>query len=340
MNRRDALTTVALAGAAMAAASSSAKADAPTSTLDRIKKNGVLRVAVIVGQEPYFHKDLATGTWSGACIDMANDIAAKLGAKVDSSAKADAPTSTLDRIKKNGVLRVAVIVGQEPYFHKDLATGTWSGACIDMANDIAAKLGAKVETLESTWGNQILDLQADKVDLAFAVNPTPERALVIDFSTPILVHSFTVITKKGFAKPQTWAELNKPEVKIAVDIGSTHETIARRYCPKATILGFKNRDEAILAVATGRADCNVSLAVLSVSTLKKNPNLGDLAIPRPLLTLPTNMGIRAESDRRYKDFLSAWADYNRAMGQTREWMLKGFEAVGLAADDLPPEVQF
>jgi len=164
MNRRDALTTVALAGAAIAAASGSAKADAPASTLDRIKKNGVLRVAVIVGQEPYFHKDLATNEWSGACIDMAKDI--------------------------------------------------------------AGKLGAKVETLESTWGNQILDLQADKVDLAFAVNPTPERALVIDFSTPILVHSFTVITKKGFAKPQTWAELNKPEVKIAVDIGSTHETIA------------------------------------------------------------------------------------------------------------------
>jgi polar amino acid transport system substrate-binding protein len=116
--------------------------------------------------------------------------------------------------------------------------------------------------------------------------------------------------------------------------------IARRYCPKATISGFKNRDEAILAVATGRADCNVSLAVLSVSTLKKNPNLGELAIPRPLLTLPTNMGIRAEADRRYKDFLSAWADYNRSLGQTREWMLKGFEAVKVSAEDIPPEVQF
>jgi len=248
--------------------------------------------------------------------------------------------STLERIKRAGVIRVAVIVGQEPYFHKDLASGRWSGACIDMANDIASKLNAKVEYVESTWGNQILDLQGDKVDLAFAVNPTPERALVIDFSTPILVHSFTVITKKGFAKPESWADVNKPEVKIAVDIGSTHELIARRYCPKATILGFKNRDEAILAVATGRADCNVSLAVLAVTTLKKNPNLGALAIPRPLLTLPTNMGIRAEADRRYKDFLSAWADYNRAMGQTREWMLKGFEAVGLTAEDIPAEVQF
>lgn len=278
MNRRDALTTVALAGAAMAAATS-AKADT-------------------------------------------------------------APSSTLDRIKKSGVLRISVIAGQDPYFHKDLATNQWSGACIDMANDIAGKLGAKVETLESTWGNQILDLQAEKIDLAFAVNPTPERALVIDFSSPILVHSFTVITKKGFAKPQTWAEINKPEVKIAVDIGSTHETIARRYCPKATILGFKERNEAILAVSTGQADCNISLAVLSVATLKKNPTLGELAVPRPLLTLPTNLGIRAEGDRRYKDFLSAWADYNRALGQTREWMLKAFETVGLSAEDIPPEIQF
>jgi polar amino acid transport system substrate-binding protein len=278
MNRRDALTTVALAGAAMAA-TASAKADT-------------------------------------------------------------ASDSSIERIKKSGVLRIAVIVGQEPYFHKDLATGQWSGACIDMANDIATKLGAKVEVLESTWGNQILDLQSSKVDLTFAVNPTPERALVIDFSTPILVHSFTVITRKGFEKPQTWADINKPEVKIAVDIGTTHETIARRYCPKANILSFKARDEAILAVATGRADCNVSLAVLSVATLKKNPTLGELAVPRPLLTLPTNMGIRAETDRRDKDFLSAWADYNRSMGQTREWMLKGFAGVGLSPDDIPGEVQF
>ncbi len=169
-----------------------------------------------------------------------------------------------------------------------------------MANDIAAKLSAKVETVESTWGNQILDLQGDKVDLAFAVNPTPERALVINFSTPILIHSFTVITKKGFAKPQTWADINKPEVKIAIDIGSTHDTIARRYCPKATILGFKNRDEAILAVATGRADCNVSLAVLAVSTLKR---------------IPTSATSRSRA--RCSHCRPTWASAPRTTGATR-----------------------
>ncbi len=264
--------------------------------------------------------------------------AAAAVAATTTPAAAQATGNTMERIKSSGVIRVAVIVGQEPYFHKDLASGEWSGACVEMARDIAAKLGAKVEFVESTWGTQVTDLQGGKVDLAFAVNPTPERALVIDFSTPILVHSFMVITGKNFAKPTKWVELDKPAVKIAVDTGSTHEMIARRYCPKATILGFKNRDEAIMAVATGRADCNVSLTVLAISTLKKNPNLGGLAVPQPLLTLPTNMGLRADDNPRFKHFLSVWADYNRSIGQMREWMLSGFATVGITAADLPADV--
>lgn len=251
-----------------------------------------------------------------------------------------AADSTLDRIRKNGVLRMGVITGQEPYFHKDLATDKWSGACVEMGYDIASKLSAKVETLETTWGNAILDLRADKIDVAFAMNPTPERALVTDFTTPIFVHTFTLVTRKGFPHPATWEDINKPEVKIAVDIGSSHEFIARRYAGKATILGFKTRDEAVLAVATGRADCEVVLTVLAVSTLKKNPALGELVVPRPMLTLPTNMAIRYEADRRFCNFLSVWADYNRSMGQTREWMIKGFADLGIKPEDIPAEVQF
>lgn len=277
--------------------------------------------------------------FSGAALLGA--VAMALPASASAQTPPPAPGGgAIERIRKSGVLRVAVLIGQDPYFHKDLATGVWSGACIDMANDIASKLGAKVETLESTWGNQILDLQADKIDLAFAVNPTPERALVIDFASPILVHSFTAVTRKGFPKPTTWTDLDKPEVRIAVDLGSTHELIARRYAPKANILAFKTRDEAVLAVATGRADCNVVLAILALPMLKKNPALGEIAIPRPILTLPTNLAIRQDPDKRFRDFLSIWADYNRTMGTTREWFIKGLAALDVSMSDIPPEIQF
>ena len=274
----------------------------------------------------------------GAPLAPAGEAA--IGAAIG-TAKADTgPASTFDRIRKSGTLRIAALVGQEPYFHKDLVSGQWSGACIDMANSIAGTLNAKVAITESTWGNQILDLQSDKIDLAFAVNPTPERALVIDFSTPMLVHSFTVITRKGFTAPTAWEDLNRPGVKVAVDLGSSHDQIARRYLPKADILGFKTRDEAVLAVATGRADCEVVLAVLAIATMKKNPNLGTLATPRPILTLPTNMALRIEDDRRFKNFLSAFAEYNRSLGVTREWVLNGFASLGIKPGDVPAEVQF
>jgi ABC-type amino acid transport substrate-binding protein len=118
---------------------------------------------------------------SAVCEDIEGAFRATAADAVDGIEPVDhdiAAPLELDAAFNQKILRcVAVIVGQEPYFHKDLPTGKWSGACIDMANDIAAKLSAKVETVESTWGNQILDLQGDKVDLAFAVNPTPERAL-------------------------------------------------------------------------------------------------------------------------------------------------------------------
>ncbi|MCD0503409.1 transporter substrate-binding domain-containing protein [Bordetella petrii] len=267
--------------------------------------------------------------------------AAAVGAPLRASAQ-NAPSgeSTLDRVRKTGVMRMGVIVGQAPYFTKNLADGTWSGACLKMAADIASKLNAKVETVETTWGNQILDLQSNKIDLAFAVNPTPERALMVDFATPILVHSFTAVTRKGFAKPATWNDLNKPEVRISVDMGSAHELIARRYAPHAKILAFKTRDEAVLAVATGRADCNVVLAILALPMLKKNPALADIAIPQPILTLPTNIAVRLETDKRWRDFLSVWADYNRSMAQTREWFLEGLAELDVQESDIPSEIQF
>ena len=266
---------------------------------------------------------------------------ASVGAPTRASAQAASSNeSTLDRVRRTGIVRMGVIVGQAPYFTKNLTDGTWSGACLSMAQDIAQKLNAKVETVETTWGNQILDLQANKIDLAFAVNPTPERALMVDFATPILVHSFTAVTRKGFAKPETWNDLNKPEVRISVDMGSAHELIARRYAPNATILSFKNRDEAVLAVATGRADCNVVLAILALPMLKKNPALAEIAIPRPILTLPTNIAVRLNDDKRWRDFLSVWADYNRSMAQTREWFLQGLAELDVKESDIPPEVQF
>src|SRR6201998_4333907 len=146
--------------------------------------------------------------------------------------------STIDRIKRGKVLRIAALPGEAPYFNKDIASGAWSGMCIEMAKDIAGVFEAQVDYLESTYGNSVLDLQANKIDLAFSLNPTPKRALVIDFTHPFYLHGFGMVGKKGF-HASNWSELNNPDVKIAVDIGSGEQIAGRPFAPKTTDVSFK-----------------------------------------------------------------------------------------------------
>jgi polar amino acid transport system substrate-binding protein len=262
-------------------------------------------------------------------------IASSLATPASAQTAAD---NTLDRIRSAKVLRIAVLPGELPYFNKDLATGTWSGFSIEMANDIAKLLDVKLEYIESTYGNSILDLQSNKIDLGFALNPTPQRALVVDFTNFVFPHPFGAMLKKGL-QARTWADINKPEVKIAVDVGSANEAVARRFAPNATIKSLKSRDEVMLEMASGRVDCVVNALVLGLTAIAKNPSLGTYKILQsPTVTVASSCAVRHEADQRWRDFLSVWIDYNRGIGQMREWFVKGLALSGVKPQDVPVEL--
>src|SRR3954464_14000115 len=248
------------------------------------------------------------------------------------------PENTLDKVRAAKVLRIAVLPGELPYFNKDLASGTWSGMCLEMANDIAKLLDVKLEYIESTYGNSILDLQSSKIDVGFALNPTPQRALVVDFCGAVFHHPFGAMLRKGL-DAKTWADVNKPEIKIAVDVGSANETVARRFAPNATIKSLRSRDEVMLEMSSGRVDCVVNALVLGLTAIAKNPNLGTYKILQtPAVAIPSSMAVRREPDKRWRDFLSVWVDYNRGIGQMREWFIKGLALTGVKSEDVPVEL--
>jgi polar amino acid transport system substrate-binding protein len=148
-----------------------------------------------------------------------------------------------------------------------------------------------------------------------------------------------MVGKKGF-HASNWSELNNPDVKVAVDIGSVHEIAARRFAPKAIIIALKARDDCILAVQTGRADCVILAVNLGLTAVKKNPALGEFQmLHQPRVQLPTCMGIHMESDKRWRDFLDAWVDYNRGIQQIREWLYAGLAINGVKPEDVPPDVE-
>lgn len=250
------------------------------------------------------------------------------------------PESTLDRVTRTKQLRMGVVSGSPPYFKKDIATGQWSGASVEMAKGIAAVWGAEVVYVETTFGNSVLDVQSNKIDIAFALNPTPQRALAIGFTRPYIVAPFGCIAKQGFA-PKTWGDLNNPNVKIAFDLGSLHETCARRFTPKAQLIGFKSIDDCVLALQSGRVDAEILAATIGLSTVGKNPSLGPYhLLNTPTVSLPSCFGVQREPDTRFVEVVNAWIDFNRGIGTIRDMMIAGLGLNGVTPEQVPAELSF
>ncbi|MFP1642974.1 transporter substrate-binding domain-containing protein [Pontitalea aquivivens] len=271
-----------------------------------------------------FLKRLATGVAAAAIA-----LGTSLGA-VQAQEK-----SKVDEIRDRGVLRIAGILNEDPYFSKDPRSGEWRGFVVEMGRDMATELGVELEVVESSWANSILDVQSGKVDLAFALTALPKRALSVHFSAPTYYNSFVIISPKADLKGKTWADLNDPAYTIAVDLGSAQDQITKAYLPKANILRFKTRDEAVLAVATGKADAIINTVFNGMVMTTKNAAIGEVYVPTPILSSPSVVGMAHDSDEIWRGFVSAWADYNRRVGNNQTWILKGLEPFGLTIDDLP-----
>jgi polar amino acid transport system substrate-binding protein len=243
----------------------------------------------------------------------------------------------LARILRTRRLRVGASLGEEPYFYKNSTSGQWSGFLVAMAGDLAAAIGVELAIIETNWADTVTDLHTGKIDLAYGPNPTAQRAMFADFSTPLFHDSIAILARKGFA-PKSWVELNVPESLIGVDIGSAREEAVRRFAGNAAITGFKTREEALQAVQSGRVDCFVATVLFALAALKKNPQIGELVVPTPQLRVAVCPATPYDDDRRFRGVVGAWTEDNRGIGQIRNWIIAGLATFGINEGDLPPDL--
>lgn len=249
-------------------------------------------------------------------------------------AVAQSPSLVIDNIKSRGILRYPVMSGEDPDFIKDPSTGEWTGIYPDWGRQIADLLGVKIEFVETTWGNLAAEFQADRIDLAFGVNPNPQRGLVIDYVLePIVEGVWTILAKDGF-EAKTWRELNNPDVKLAVQSGSTMEVIAKTMAPNATFIIVKNRDEAILQLQSNRADAIV-LADQNTAQLAK-AGLGHVIVPEPVLKNPMMTAVaRKEGNAGFINFLANWSIQQRTLGLSCAHITKYMKERGIDLSVVP-----
>lgn len=175
-------------------------------------------------------------------------------------------SGTLAEIVERGELRVAVQSGAAPYAFID-KNGEQAGSMVDFTKEMANRMGVKVKFLDYDWDGLIPALLSGKADiLAADMTPTLKRALKITFCDPWYYVQPCIFTKTG-APFKTLEDVNKPEVTVGVLLGSTGETIAKKYLDKAQIKSYKGGGRMVVqALIAGHIDAGVNddLAVLTV----------------------------------------------------------------------------
>lgn len=109
-------------------------------------------------------------------------------------------TSSIEQIKKNGVVRIGVFSDKPPFGYLD-AQGKNQGFDVEIAKHVAKDLLGdenKVEFVLTEAANRVEYLKANKVDIIFAnFTVTPERKEVVDFAKPYLKVALGVVSPKS-----------------------------------------------------------------------------------------------------------------------------------------------
>lgn len=190
-------------------------------------------------------------------------------------------TDLLEKIQKNGKLVVGMSADYAPYeFHYIDENGkdVIGGFDVDIANEIANKIGVDLVIQEMDFDALVSALPAGKVDLVISgMNPTEERAKVVDFSEVYYNSKHGILVRAEDAdKYQTFADLEG--AKVGVQLGSTQEKIAKTEIPNVNLQQLSNINNLILELKAGKVDAIVMEKPVAEMAVKSNP---ELAVGKP-----------------------------------------------------------
>lgn len=189
----------------------------------------------------------------------------------EKTAGATANTSTVDQIKENGKIRVAVFSDKPPFGYVD-EKGENQGYDIVLAKRIAKDLLGDENALELVLTEpaaRVDLLKSDKVDLVLAnFTVTPERSEQVDFAHPYMKVAIGVVSPEG--APITAVD-QLQDKKLIVVKGTTAEAYILKNHPEIELLKFDHNTEAFEALKDGRGEALAQDNALLFGWANSNP---------------------------------------------------------------------
>lgn len=177
-----------------------------------------------------------------------------------------ASTSILDKVIKDGTIKIAVFADVPPMGFMD-DKQQLQGIDIDVANEMAKALGdVKIEFVPTTNANRIPYLQSNKVDCVIAsFTMNSERRKVVEYSDAYFRGGAILVVNPDKPVSASIKSIKDCAGKtIAVSKGSFNDELATELIPGAKeIIRFDNVSDVYTALQSGKADAVVEDVVLA-----------------------------------------------------------------------------
>ena len=195
---------------------------------------------------------------------------------------------TVTRIQERGTLQVGTTGDYRPLsFRED--DGRYWGFGIEVAGEIAKRLGIGIQFVPTSWPTLTADVQADPqtFDLAIGgITITDARRETMLMSEGYLANGKTILCRTSEAgRYQSLADIDKPEVRVMVNPGGLNEKFANENLTHATIIVHPRNEEIPSLIAEGEADVMITEITEAPYYIE-----ADTRLAAPLLNAPFTHG--------------------------------------------------
>ena len=169
------------------------------------------------------------------------------------------------------------------------ADGTYWGFGIEVAGEIAKRLGVSIQFVPTSWPTLTADvLKVPQLfDLAIGgITITDARRETMLMSDGYLANGKTILCRASEAsRYKSLADIDKPEVRVMVNPGGLNEKFANENLTHANIVVHQKNEEIPTLVAEGQADVMITEITEAPYYVQTDPRLA-----APLLNTPFTHG--------------------------------------------------
>lgn len=223
------------------------------------------------------------------------------GADKEKSAATSEPTkqekNTLEQIKEKGVIVAGLDDTFAPMGYRD-ENNKLVGFDIDMGEEMAKRLGVKMQWQPTQWDGVIMALESKRFDIILSgMTVTEERKKSINFSENYVGDGQVMVVKKGVTGFNTAADL-KGQV-LGTQAGSSGEEAAKKIEGTKEIKLYKTYPEAFTDLQIGRIPVVICDRITASFYISKRTDTFEI-VGEKLTNEPLAIGIR-KSDPELKE---------------------------------------